>query len=76
MINMFQHYLRSAYVDKDDATTQLRRAHLPLKPLDFPTRHPGSIELVETKPLVRREGRAGAPKAPYGGSACSSKLVR
>lgn len=76
MINVFQHYLRLAYADKDNATSQLRRANLPVMPSDFPTRQPRSAELVKTKPVVSREGRAEAPRAPYEGSASNNIPVR
>ena len=76
MITMFECSLRSAYAGKEDAIIQLRRANLPVKPSDIPSRQQGSAELVETKPLACWEGRTEAPRPPNRGPAYSSKPVR
>lgn len=76
MINLFQHYLRTAYAEREDATSQLRRANLPVKPSDFPARQQGSADPTESSPPARKEVRAEATRAILQGSPGGSKAVR
>lgn len=76
MINLFDHYLRVAYADREAAIAQLRRANLPIRPSDFTARQRGFVQLMETKPHARKDGHAEAFKASHQGSTCSSETVQ